>query len=475
MKPIKVEFLAKACCGELLGNKSATIFDVKIDSRLAEEGDLFVAVIGENKNGHDYAKGAFDAGCRSFLVSDTSCAQMLIGLDPSVCAIVTQDTVAGLVKIATAYLSLFNLRRIAVTGSVGKTTTKEMIACVLASKYKTLSTRKNLNTQLGQCLTAFLADDTTQAIVFEMGMDRKGEISEYCEWILPEIAVITNVGTAHLEKLGTREAIALAKLEIAGHLKENQPLIFNADSDFLSVENVKRLLQNTCTLCSVGCKPSFDFSLSEVKDLGVQGIEFKILDKKSDTTQAFKLALLGTHNARNAALAIAAGHYMGISMQEAAKALSQMKSTMRRLDLEEMNGITIIDDTYNAGPDSIKAAINTLLSVKGTRKIAILSDIMELGPLEEEGHLDVGRYVAEKGISILIAIGKRARHYVQGALEVNRNMKVLHYETKEAALSDILPMVQTGDVLLVKGSNSTMISELVPLIKEEMNKEGRPA
>lgn len=472
MKPTDVEFMAKACDGEISGNRRAVVYNVEIDSRRVGPGYLFVAVIGENKNGHDYLKDAFEAGCRIFLVSQSSCVSELIRLDASVCVILTKDTVAGFVKIAGAYLSLFDLKRIALTGSVGKTTTKEMIACVLSVQYKTVFTQKNYNTQLGQCLTAFLADDTTEAVVFEMGMDRKGEISEYCAWILPDIAVITNVGTAHLEHLGTREAIASAKLEIAERLKENQPLILNADSDFLLPEDVKKLLKNNCLICSVGTKKEFDFAIDDVRNLGESGVEFKVTEQKSGSTEFFKLPILGVHNAVNASLAVAVGYFMGVSMALAAKALLNIKSPNGRLSLSKVNGITIIDDTYNAGPDSIKAAIDTLLVTGGKRKIAILSDILELGMLEEQEHTDIGHYVALKGIHILFAIGERAKYYAEGALAENTSMRVVHYNTKEEAFPDILSTIEAGDGILIKGSNATRISELAAEIKEAAGKKG---
>ena len=473
MKATDVKMMADACEGELLGNRSAIVYNVEIDSRRVGPGYMFVAVIGENKNGHDYAADAFNAGCRIFLLSESLCADELIGLDPSVCVILTKDTVVGFVAIAKAYLSRFELRRIALTGSVGKTTTKEMIACVLASKYKTVYTQNNYNTQLGQCLTAFLADDETEAIVFEMGMDRKGEISEYCEWILPDIAVITNIGTAHLERLGSREAIASAKLEIAERLKEDQPLIVNSDSDFLSPARVRHDVGNTCILCSVGKKREFDFCISDVSHSAEGGISFNLSEKSSGSTQGFMLPLLGVHNAVNASLAVAVGRFMHIPMSLAAQALAHVQSPNRRLSLLKVNEITIIDDTYNAGPDSIKAAIDTMSMVDGNRTLAILSDILELGPLEREGHMDVGRYAAEQGIDLLFAIGERAKYYSEGALAVNKNMRVFHYDTKEAAFSDILSTLQAGDVVLIKGSNATKISELVHLLKDAIEQRGR--
>ena len=207
-------------------------------------------------------------------------------------------------------------------------------------------------------------------------------------------------------------------------------------------------------------------SFTNVRNLGEKGVEFKVTGKKSGSTEAFKLPILGAHNAVNASLAVAVGCLMGISMPLAAQALLEVKSPGGRLSLSTGNGITIIDDTYNAGPDSIKAAIDTLSATAGNRKIAILSDILELGILEEEGHTEIGHYVAAKGIHILFAIGERAKYYAKGALDENTNMRVVYYDTKEHAFSDIVSTIETGDVILVKGSNATRISELARALKE---------
>ena len=455
MKSTDVQFIAKSCHGRLMGNDDAFVFNVKIDSRSLLTGDMFVAIIGENKNGHDFAASAYDAGCRVFLLSEEWCAGTLIETDPSVCVILVEDTAIALRQFASEYLSQFRLHRLAVTGSVGKTTTKEMLAKALSSKYNTVHTQGNLNTHLGLCLTAFLADEKTEAVVFEMGMDRSGEIAEYCKWVLPEIAIITNVGTAHLERLGTREAIAAAKLEIVREMSENHVLVFNVDSDYLSLEEVSAAAGNRCILCPVGKSETARYQISDIDDFGEEGIQFTLREAQNATSERLALSLLGVHNAMNAALAVAAGSFLGISMRQSKEALAMLQSTNRRLDLEVLGDIRMIDDTYNAGPDSMRAALDTLAKLDGKRKVAVLADIMELGSYEEEGHLSVGRYVAAKGIDILIAIGKNAKYYAKGALEAGGSIKVSHYDTKEEALPNVLSIISPGDILLIKGSNAT--------------------
>jgi UDP-N-acetylmuramoyl-tripeptide--D-alanyl-D-alanine ligase len=467
MKPTDIQFIAEACRGRLLGDKDARVFAVKIDSRVVQPGDLFVAVVGENKNGHSFAESAYDAGCRAFLFSEEWYAGVLLEKDPSVCVVLARDTVQALQEIASAYLSQFKLHRLAVTGSVGKTSTKEMTARILSTKYNTVFTQGNLNTHLGLCLTAFLADERTQAIVFEMGMDRSGEIGEYCRWVLPEIAIITNVGTAHLEKLGTREAIAAAKLEIAREFGEENILVFNCDSDYLSLEEVRQAVGRPCILCPVGESAEALYRISDISDFAEKGMGFRLSVPGEGRSEYFQLPLIGTHNALNAALAVAAGGFLGVSMSQAKEALSAMEASDRHLQLEVLGEITLIDDTYNAGPDSMRAALDTLAALPGKRKMAVLADILELGSYEKEGHLEVGRYAAFKKVDVLVAIGKNAKYYAKGASEAQSGMGIFHYDTKEEALLHVPAMMKAGDVILVKGSNATGMAAFARELRKE--------
>ena len=279
MKKTDVQWLARACGGRIFGNQDAWISGVAIDSRKVEAGEMFVAYVGPSKDGHDFLKDALERGCRVFFVSEEGRIPPILAKEPSASFILTGDTEQGLTQIAGAYLDQFRLHRVAVTGSVGKTTTKEMLARVLSRKYRTVSTSGNLNTTLGQCLTAFRAEADTQAIVFEMGMDRKGELESYCRWIRPHIAVITNVGTAHLERLGTREAIAGAKLEIASYLELQDVLVFNSDSDFLAPAEVAARLGGRCRLCPVGVGKDAEYLLQDVRTEG-SGVAFSLADPK---------------------------------------------------------------------------------------------------------------------------------------------------------------------------------------------------
>ena len=465
-----LQSIARACGGRIFGNRNRSITGVVIDSRDAREALMFVAVIGPNKDGHDYLGDAMGRGCRVFLVSREERIPELLEKDPSAGIILTDDTEQGLTRVAQAYLEQLNLCRVAITGSVGKTTTKEMTARVLSGKYHTISTIGNLNTTLGQCLTAFQAEKDTEAIVFEMGMDRKGELESYCRWIRPHIAVITNVGTAHLEHLGTREAIAEAKLEIASSLKPEDVLIFNSDSDFLSVQEVQAKLGGCCKLCPVGTGDEAIYRLTDVRSEDA-GVHFVLESKERGLSQSFHLPIPGLHNALNAALASAVGARLNISLEEAAEALSEMQNVKRRLHVESAKGITLIDDTYNAGPESMKAALDVLAATEGRRRIAVLADILELGSYLEEGHLSVGRYAAEKDTDVLIAIGVNAKYYALGAEAAGYGGLLIRCETNQQAMAFLLEELRSGDVVLVKGSNATGVAAVAEQIRQYIRTE----
>lgn len=453
MVATKLGFLAKACGGALTGDAQATVYDVKIDSRECLSGDLFVCVVGESKDGHDYINSAYERGCRCFLVSRE------IEFEGA-SFIRVDDTKAAFTKMAEAYLNQFSLRKIAITGSVGKTTTKMLTAAVMQSKYNTISTQKNLNTDLGTCLTAFTVDEKTQAVVFEMGMDKSGEIAGYVSWIKPEVAVITNIGVSHLERLGSRDAIADAKLEIVNEFTDKNVLIVNGDSDYLRTrQEIRDRAKNKSKfqIVSIGK----DIELSMIRNDGLDGISFRINDVP------FKLPLLGEHNAVDAALAVACGTYYGIPLASAAKALENVIASEKRLQSEKLGGILLIDDSYNASPDSMMAGISALAAVRARRHILILGDMLELGYEDESGHIAVGRFAAENGIDILIAAGNKKDYYRQGISEAENSRCIfIALEDLDAVKNRVKELLRKDDAVLVKGSNSTGISEVAQFIRD---------
>lgn len=453
MRPSSLRFLSDACSGILEGDPNVLVKDIKIDSRECGEGDLFVCIVGEKNNGHDYIKSAFNQGCKNFLVSED------IHMEGAnfICV---DDTLKGLQKMAGGYLAQFPVRKVAVTGSVGKTTTKMLTAAVMSSRFRTVTTPKNYNSEIGTCLTAFLVDETTEAIVFEMGMDEKGQLARKVAWAKPQVALITNVGISHLERLGSRDAIADAKLEIVNEFTEENTLIVNAESDYLKTHaEIRERATNKepFKIISIGQ----DIVIEDAKSLGIDGISFKIKDVQ------FKLPLIGLHNAVDAALAVACGVQFGISTSAAAKALAEVVATDKRLKIEKISGIILIDDSYNASPDSVRAGIAAIAGVRARRRILVLGDMLELGYEADAGHKAVGKFAAKQGADMILACGNKKDYYRQGVLEAGDDARCIFtgFETLSELEEYLKGFLKEGDAVLVKGSNSTGISKVAEYIR----------
>lgn len=465
MKATDVKFLARAAGASLRGNADAVAFGVKIDSRECSSGDMFVCVIGERDDGHKYTMDAYERGCRIFLMSDEWRAVELIERDPEATVMLVEDSAEGFKRMAAAYIERFPLRKVAITGSVGKTSTKSYTAAILAERYNVVSSQKNLNTHLGICLTCFQADETTEIAVFEMGMDRPGEIGEYVDWVFPETGVITYIGTSHLEKLGSRDAIAEGKLQIVKNFSNENVLIYNSDSDYLSEAEIARRTGGEFRMFSVGSSEHCDLRVRSLRACESGGISFAL--EHGISRQVINMPVLGTHNAINAALAAAVGLVYGVDLEAAAKALSEPGHNPRRLELHEIAGVLLIDDSYNASPESMKAALDAFDKLRAERKIAILADMLELGSGEQGGHEAVGIRIASSTVDKLYAIGPRAKTYVQPASYKN-DIQIIYSEKLEMVEDRIMRDIGPGDAVLIKGSNITGVADLAQRLKAEL-------
>lgn len=465
MRPTSVKFLAKAANARLIGNVDAVVSDVEIDSRNAEEGEMFVCIVGENNDGHNYVRSAYEGGCRVFLMSDEWKAIEFAETDPDICVILAGDTSVAFKDMAKAYIGQFDIRKIGITGSVGKTSTRTYTAAVLSEKYNTVCSQKNYNTHLGLCLTCFLADESTEVIVFEMGMDRKNEIAEYVDWVFPETAVITNVGISHMERLGSRDAIADAKLEIVKNFGPANMLVYNSLSDYLNEEEIKSRAPGDYQLFSIGTEEGCDLVFSDVA-ASTEGMSFRLASGEEDAV--VHMNLLGSHNAIDAALAAAVGLRYGVDLKTAAQGLAKVKPNPRRLNASRLAGVYLIDDTYNASPDSMKAALEVMGYIQADRKICILADMLELGDAEKSGHIEVGRKAAEEGVDVLYAIGKNAALYKEGA-SANPDLKVICAEKLEELEPIISAQLRSGDAVLIKGSNATGVAGLAERLREMLS------
>ena len=457
MKKLTIEQVTNAVKGELLlGDPKDEISGVSTDSRKVVEGEIFFPLIGEQHDAHEFIPQALEMGCRTLVVSRMPGVRM----DGRLNVILVNDTTKALQDLAAYYLSLFSMIKVGVTGSTGKTTTKEMLYWIFSEKYKTARNIGNLNNHIGLPLTVLSMPEYTEAGIFEMGMSELGEIDLLAGLVRPDVGVITNIGISHIENLGSRENILKAKLEITNYFTPEGILVVNEDSDFLSREDVKGNYQVVTT----GETGRSNFILSGITDYGEDGVEFTIEHKKE--MQSFRLNVPGRHNAYNGSLAVAAAVSCGITMAEAASGLLKLAITDKRLSIKGKNGMKIIDDTYNASPDSMKAAIDVLTATKGFRKIAILADMLELGENSPEFHAEVGRYAADSSVDLLIAVGTRAKQIAAAAKGILGDGKVRYYETKELLIDDIGSMISSGDVILLKGSRGMAMDQVVKKIME---------
>lgn len=442
---------------QIAGSPDATIDFVSFDSREVEKGQLFVPVVGEVHDAHKFIPGAAERGCDCFLVSR---AEAIEGLDCN--AILVDDTTKAILRMAKDYLDSLNLKKVAVTGSIGKTSTRDMMYAILKEKYNTGCSQKNYNTSVGIAMTIFSFDESMEAAVLETGMDRMGEIDELVQIIEPDVGIITFVGTSHIEHLGSRENIFKAKMEIANYFGKNNTLVINGDNDMLStLENDREY-----AVIKAGSCDDAQFRVSDVEDFGEYGIAYTLTtDNKS---YRIRLNVPGAHNAVNSALAVAAASCMGVSVEEAVEGLHKIQLTGRRLKIREKGGIKIIDDTYNASPESMMSALTTLVNTKGDRKVAILGGINELGQMSYEGHHSVGVFAAGQPIDFLYTISEPAEAISKGFVDAGGDPeKVQHFDTKADFFMEMDGRFEDGDVILIKASRGRELEEVVEKILED--------
>lgn len=450
LKTLTLKQAALAVNGKLTGE--GTFTGVYTDSRKPVPGGLFIALEGEKFDGHDFIKNAEKDGAAAVLCRKEC--------DVSIPVIYVDDTKKALLSLASYYRGLFDIPLVGLTGSVGKTTTKEMTALVLSEKYNTVKTQGNLNNDIGMPMTLFNIDETTEAAVIEMGMNHKGEISTLTAVSRPSASIITNIGVSHIENLGSRENILSAKLEILEGMKKGSALIINGDNDLLStVENddyriIRFGIENeNCSVRAVDIEAREN---STTCNILYNGKKYRCF-----------VPVSGMHNVYDALSAFAAGVCMGVDPETAAASIEKYVPAGMRQKVVVKNSITFVEDCYNASPDSVKAGINTLSSFSGKRKIAVLGDMLELGSYAETAHRDCGKYAAEKNIDILFAYGKDS-FYTADEAEKNSLANVYHF-TEERELADaLLDVLEENDAVLFKASRGMKLENVIHIIYEKL-------
>ena len=462
MRPMTLGEIAAAvgCTDSYFLDNNAKITSISTDSRpQPEDGDrescLFVALRGEVFDGHAYVGAALRNKAQYALVDKKGVEEYCKEL-PAQQLIVCEDTEQGFLDLAGAYRDRYHFRMVGVTGSVGKTTTKEMIAQVLSAQFETLKTQGNFNNRVGLPKTLLELDETVQAAVIEMGMNHFGEISDLTRRAKPDAAVITNIGVAHIEYLGSREGILKAKMEITKGLAPGSPLILNGDDDLLPT--LKETLGNKVVTFGLG--PNCDWRAYSLKEAD-KGTFFTCQSPSGEKTELFVPAA-GEHNVRNALSAMAVARYLEIPAEDAVRAIATYKAPAMRQQVIEANGLLIIDDSYNASPDSMRSAIDVLSTRQMPgRKAAVLADMLELGDFAHQGHREVGEYARSHGVELLVAVGPLSKEIAAGYGE-----GAVWFETNQQAIEYLKGTLRPGDALLVKGSRGMATDQIVAALKE---------
>ncbi len=430
------------------------INEIVTDSRLATKGNCFFAIVGENMDAHNFIDSAIDNGVSLVVASKKASYK-----DNSK-VIYVEDTRLAHIELGRYYKEKFDVSVIGVTGSVGKTTTKEFIAALLSGELSTLKNEGNLNNELGLPKTLFKLDNSHQVAVLEMGMSSFGEIHNLSVATKPDIAVITNIGLSHVEILGSRENIFKAKLEMLDGMKAGSVLIVSADDDMLSSYQNKNY-----KVLKYGVK-------NRNADVFATNITFEnekttfTINYKNETYNA-EIPAMGEHNVLNALAAFLIGVSMGIDENNAVKYLKNYKPSGMRQNFTEKNGIMFVEDCYNSAPNSLLAAVKTLAGYKAKgRKILVVSDMLELGDMTEPAHKEAGREIADYAVDIVLGCGEATKYLIDEALVAGKSAK--HFESKDELKNEILREIKNGDIIWFKASRGMRLEEVIMPIYEEM-------
>lgn len=465
MKDITVKDIVNICQGKLIcGDENIICKEFKKDTRTIKTGDVYVGIKGENFDGNTLYEEAFENGAEVCIVSGVEAKEY-----EGKTIIEVEDSLNALQKIAEYKRSLYNIPVIAVTGSVGKTSTKDIIASVMSQKYKVLKTEGNMNNHIGLPMTILKLEDH-EAIVVEMGMDHAGEISILTNIAHPTMCVISNIGSSHIGTLGSRENILKAKLEILEGTSEDSPIAINNDNDLLN--NWIKTNNTTHKIITYGIETKSDVMARDIEsfeDKSTFTLELnnKIWDQVA-LCHKVEVPVGGKHFVYNALSAICVGLENNIEIQKIIEGIKKLELTKRRMEIIKCkNGVTIINDTYNANYESMKAGLEYLHSVNGNRKIAILGDMLNLGDYETELHEKIGEEVIKSEVSVLITVGEASQNIAKRALEIGEITNIIIHEckTNEEAIKFAKEELKQGDIVLVKASNAMHFDEIVEKIQ----------
>ena len=454
---IDAKLIVKATNAEYSG-ENIEFTGLTTDSRAVQAGELFVAFSGENFDGHNYCVKAVELGATGVLVSKD-----VEGLPENVAVFKVSNTLKAFQEIAREYRRSFeNLKVFAITGSNGKTSTKDLLAACLGAKYNVVKTQGNFNNEIGLPKTLLNITADTDIAVVEMGMRGLGQIAELCEIAEPDSGLISNVGETHMELLGSMENIGKAKGEIVETLPANGFAVLNGDNEYV----VATAAKTQAKVVFFGLSEACDYRGSDIKTTGL-GTTFTCTEKATGKIVQVKLQLIGEHNVYNALSAIAGAACYGVSLEESAKALATARLTGSRQEIIYIGDITFINDAYNASPASMEAALKTLAeakkAAKNARTIAVLADMLELGAISEDGHRRVGRWAVENGTDFILTYGNDAAYISEEAKQLGGNTQ--HCADRQEAANVLRTIANAGDIILLKGSHSMQVDKMLELFK----------
>lgn len=429
-------------------DENARVCNISNDSRDIKEDTIYAAIVGERLDGHDFARAALENGAIAAIVEKRVTEKDIL----------VKDTRRALKDIAMGYRSRFDIPFLAVTGSSGKTTTKDMLYFAVSESRKTLRNLGNLNSEIGLPMTVFNLDESHECAVLEMGMYVQGEIDYLAEIVKPHFAIITNVGVAHIQSAGSRENILKAKMEIANYMTQSDVLLINGDNDMLQ------------TVDTGAIKPSvYKYGLEEHNDIRLISYEttesgMKIRADILGKITEYEIPTLGIHNIYNSLSVMGLCSLMSLDMKKSAEGIRKYQPSKYRMEIKSVSGKTLIEDFYNANPDSLRASIETFRQMQGERKVAVLADMLELGAISEKEHMNAGIQASEI-FDVIICIGSDAKYIGKGAIENGFDKgRVYYFANNEEAVSEINSILRPGDAVLMKGSRGMKLEEVAESI-----------
>lgn len=459
MKNLTVANIAKACNGKLYNFdlcEDKEVSGVAIDSRKISADYLYIPFVGERVDGHDFIPDVFNKNALITLSEVNLEEKFPYDNYPY---ILVESTAQAIKDIAEYYRSNLSIKVVGITGSVGKTSTKEIIASVLEQKYKVLKTDGNFNNEIGLPLTIFRLTEEDEIAVLEMGISEFEEMHRIAKVAKPDVCVITNIGTCHLENLGDRDGVLKAKTEIFDYMNEKGLIVLNGDDDkLITIEDYKGIVP-----LLFGNNDEFSAYPIDVTDLGLLGTKvlFNILGRTIEAT----IPIPGKHMVGNALAASLIGDYFGLNDDEIKNGIESLKAVSGRNNIIKTNKYVVIDDCYNANPMSMKASLDVLSTAK-TRKVAILGDMFELGKDEIELHKEIGKYAISKKIDVIVCVGDLSKNMCLTARSVNEDGKsdVYYFETLEQIKEVLFNILEEDDTVLVKASNGMHFKELIEML-----------